>query len=90
MFKVEVRDDLNTAFVDFAVKNNEIDYLKSSVPYRFSLYSDNDHVIPFNVLESFVLKIESKPIFIKGVGHMGNRDNITRLPQIEEIINTIC
>ena len=90
LFKVEGRDDLNTAFVDFAVKNNEIDYLKSSVPYRFSLYSDNDHVIPFNVLESFVSKIESKPIFIKCVGHMGNRDNITRLPQIEEIINTIC
>lgn len=90
LFTVEGRNDLNSAFIDFAVKDNEINYLKNSVPYRFSLYSDNDHVIPFNILENFISKIDSTPVFIKGVGHMGNRDNISRLPQIEEIINKIC
>lgn len=90
LFKVEGRNDLNSAFIDFAIGNSEIDYLKKSVPHRFSLYSDNDHVIPFNILESFISKIDSTPVFIKGVGHMGNRDNISRLPQIEEIINSIC
>lgn len=89
LFKVEGRDDLNSAFIDFAVGNNEINYLKNSVPHRFSLYSDNDHVIPFNVLESFIAKTNSIPVFIKGVGHMGNRDNISRLPQIEDIINEL-
>ena len=44
----------------------------------------------FNILENFISKIDSTPVFIKGVGHMGNRDNISRLPQIEEIINKIC
>lgn len=90
LFTVEGRNDLNSAFIDFAVKDNEINYLKNCVPYRFSLYSDNDHVIPFNILENFISKIDSTPVFIKGVGHMGNRNNISRLPQIEEIINKIC
>ena len=89
LFKVPDRDDLNNAFVDFKVNSNSINYLKETVPYRFSLYSDNDHVIPFDILESFIKQIESTPVFIKGVGHMGNRDKITRLPQIEKIIESI-
>ena len=90
LFKVPERDDLNNAFIDFSVNANQIDYLTKNVPYRFSLYSDNDHVIPFNILESFIKKIHSEPVFIKGVGHMGNRTNVTRLTQIEEIISKCC
>ncbi len=89
LFTVPDRDDLNNAFKDFAVSNNHIQYCKSSIPNRFSLYSDNDHVIPFNILKNFVAKLESIPVFISGVGHMGNRDNISRLPQIEDIINSL-
>ena len=87
LFTVDGRDDLNNAFLDFAVNANEIIYCKENIYNRFSLYSDNDHVIPSNILKSFISKIKSTPVFIKGVGHMGNRDNISRLPQIEEIIN---
>lgn len=86
LFKVPNREDLNAAFIDFAVKETEINYAKENIIHRFSLYSDNDHVIPFDILQSFINKINSTPVFIKGVGHMGNRDNISRLPQIEEII----
>ena len=89
MFTVPDRDDLNNAFKDFAVNNNHIQYCKNSIPNRFSLYSDNDHVIPFNILKNFVTKIESTPVFISGVGHMGNRDNISRLPPIEDIISSL-
>lgn len=86
LFKVPNREDLNNAFIDFAVNNTEISYCNNSIKNKFSLYSDTDHVIPFDILENFVKKIESSPVFIEGVGHMGNRDNISRLPQIEEII----
>ena len=89
LFKVEGREDLNTAFIDFKVPDEAINYLKSHVPNRFSLYSDNDHVIPFNILENFIKRIESKPVFISGVGHMGNRNKITRLPEIEKIIESL-
>lgn len=89
LFEVPDREDLNNAFINFAISNSEINYCKNSVKNRFSLYSDTDHVIPFNVLESFVTKIKSYPVFIKGMGHFGNRDNISDLPQIEEIIKVL-
>lgn len=89
LFRVEEREDLNKAFIDFSINSNHITYCKENIPNRFSLYSDNDHVIPFNILENFIASMESSPVFIKGVGHMGNRDNISRLPQIEEIIENL-
>ena len=55
----------------------------------YSLYSNNDHVIPFSILKNYVKSLNSTPVYIEGVGHMGNRDNITRLPQVEEIISSL-
>ena len=89
LFKVPNRDDLTNAFIDFAVNDNHINYCKQHIQYRYSLYSDNDHVIPFDILQNFVSKMDSVPVFIKGVGHMGNRNNITRLPEIETIIKDL-
>lgn len=89
LFTIDGRDDLNTAFIDFAVNESCIKYLKESVPNRFSLYGDKDHIIPINILESFFKKIDSVPVLIKGIGHMGNKDKIKRLPQIEEILNNM-
>ena len=89
LFTVPEREDLNRAFIDFAVNDSQIDYTKKTIPNKFSLYSDNDHVIPLNILKNFISKMGSSPIFIKGVGHMGNRDNISSLPQIESIINKL-
>ncbi len=89
LFTVPDRQDLTDAFVDFAVTPEIIEYAKSHIQYRYSLYSNNDHVIPFSLLENFVKQLESCPVFIKNVGHMGNRDNISRLPQIEEIIKNL-
>lgn len=89
LFTVPDREDLNTAFVDFAVTKEQIDYCRKHVPERYSLYSDNDHVIPFDILQSFISKIDSTSVFIKGVGHMGNRDNITHLPEIEKIVENL-
>lgn len=86
IFKVNDRPDLTNAFIDFAVSDEHINYCVNNIKYRYSLYSNNDHVIPFDILENFISKMHSTPIFIKNVGHMGNRDNISRLPQIESII----
>lgn len=89
LFTVPDREDLNKAFIDFAVNNEEIDYCKNTIKHKFSFYSDNDHVIPFNILENFIHKLESSAVFIKGMGHFGNRDNISELPQIENIFKQI-
>ena len=71
LFKVPDREDLNKAFVDFEVKQNNIDYCKKHIQYRYSLYSDNDHLIPFDILEDFIDNLESNPIFISGVRTYG-------------------
>ena len=89
LFKIDNREDLNNAFIDFSINDEYIKYLKENVKNRFSLYGDKDHIIPFNILENFPKKIESTPVFIKGIGHMGNRDKVSRLPQIEDIINKL-
>lgn len=89
LFTVPDRADLNKAFIDFQVDIDDINYCKSNIPFRYSLYSDNDHVIPFPILENFIEKLESNPVFIRGVGHMGNRDNIHDIPQITDIIDNV-
>lgn len=87
LFTVPDRDDLTNAFIDFQVPESNIEYFNTHIPVRYSIYSDNDHVIPFDILEDFVKQIKSTPVFISGVGHMGNRDNIHSLPQIVEILD---
>lgn len=63
IFTVKDRQDLNEAFIDFAVNKEQIDYAKNNIKYRYSFYSDNDHVIPFNILEDFVKELQSEPVF---------------------------
>lgn len=89
LFTVPDRPDLNNAFIDFKVFDEEINYCKLNIKKIYSLYSDNDHVIPFEILQDFVEKLNSTPCFIHGVGHMGNRDNISSIPQIVEILNSL-
>lgn len=54
---------------------------------RYSVYSDNDHIVPFNLLKSYCTDIESKPILIKNIGHMGKKSGLETLP---EVIDLIC
>lgn len=89
LFKVPNREDLNKAFVDFQVNKENINYCKKHIQFKYSLYSDNDHVIPFDILEDFIDKLGSNPVFISGVGHMGNRENTKKLPQILDIVDKI-
>ena len=88
-FIVEGREDLNNAFEDFKVKKHHIESIKDTVPIRYSLYGDKDHVIPIDILKNFVEQLESVPVFIEGIGHMGNRDNVKEIPKLAEIIKNV-
>ena len=89
LFRIPDREDLNKAFIDFKVDKNNINYCKANISNRYSLYSDTDRVVPFDVLEDFVKELNSTPVFIPGAGHMGNKENTTMLPQITDIIDKI-
>lgn len=74
LFTVPNREDLNKAFIDFQVNDNNINYCKNNIQNIYSLYSDNDHVIPFDILEDFIHKLESTPVFISGVRTHGKQN----------------
>ena len=89
LFTVPDREDLNNALIEFKVDKNDINYCKANIKQRFSLYSNTDKVVPFNVLEHFVRELNTVPVFIPGAGHMGNKENTTSIPQILDILDNI-
>lgn len=53
---------------------------------RYSVYSDNDHIVPFDLLESYCADIGSESILIKNIGHMGKKSGLETLPEIIDLI----
>ena len=54
---------------------------------KYSIYSDDDHIVRFNLLEKYCRDIESKPILIKSVGHMGKKSGLETLPEVIDLID---
>ena len=54
---------------------------------KYSIYSDDDHIVPFNLLEKYCKDIQSKPILIKSIGHMGKKSGLETLPEVIELID---
>ena len=54
---------------------------------KYSIYSDNDHIVPFNILEKYCKDINSKPILINNIGHMGNKSGLETLPEVIDLID---
>lgn len=85
-YELEGREDLSRAAKDFLINEEEIEYFKNNVLQRFSIYSDNDHIVPFELLERFPKIIDSKSLLIKGLGHMGSKSGVESIPELLEII----
>ena len=85
-FECEGKDVLNSVLKDFLVGEIEIEYFKKIEIEKYSIYSNNDHIVPLNVLKKYPIEINAKPIFIEGIGHMGKKSGITRIDEIIKII----
>ena len=85
-FEHEGRDDLNRAIKEFVATNGEIEKFKELTNYRYAIYSDNDHIVPFDVLENYPKNIDANPIFVKGIGHMGKKSGLETIPEVLDII----
>lgn len=86
-FRIEGNEDLNKVLQKVNITDEEIKQFKSLVNNKYSIYSDNDHVVPFEILEFFYKIIDAKPILIKDVGHMGNHSGIEKLKEVIDIID---
>lgn len=85
-FEVKDREDLNRADKEFLVSKNEIQRFKSMSKKRYCIYSDNDHIVPLEVLEKHPININAIPILIRNIGHMGKKSGLEKIPEVIEII----
>ena len=82
VFYTEGKDILNKVVEKFLVTNQEKQQFISLCKKRYAIYSDNDHVIPFDVLENYPKEIAATPIMISGIGHMGKKSGLEKLPKL--------
>ena len=88
-FYVEGKDVLNKVIEPLTIKNEEKNKIVNLIDEKYSIYSDNDHIVPFKILKEYSLAINSKPIFIPGIGHMGKKSGLETLPQVIEILKKL-
>lgn len=62
---------------------------KKLIPKRYSIFSNNDHIVPQEILKNFAKEIDSKAILIKNIGHMGKKSGLQELPEVIEIIKSV-
>lgn len=85
-FIVEGKDDLNNVIAPLIVNEDEENKCKKLIQNKYSIYSDNDHIVPLEILKQFSYVIDSTPVFIKGIGHMGKKIGLETLPEVVDII----
>jgi Predicted esterase of the alpha/beta hydrolase fold len=86
MFTTEGRKDLDEAVGSLVPSNEEIEKFKNNVKVRYCIYSDSDHIIPFEILRKHADNVNAKHWVIPNIGHMGRKSNLQKLPQVIEII----
>jgi len=86
IFVTEGRDNLNKAVKDMIPSKEEINNFKNSIKNKHCIYSIDDHLIPLEILKKHVENIKGQEHILQGVGHMGNRSKLDKLPEIMKII----
>ncbi len=80
------REDLNKVVAKMQCTRAEINRFKDLSKKRYAIYSDNDHIVPFDILRNFPVAISAAPILIPNIGHMGSKSGLTELPEVIELI----
>ena len=82
----EGKDVLNEKVKLAILTKKEKDDTKRLILKRHSIYSDNDHIVPFDLLEEFCQDIDSEAMLIKNIGHMGKKSGLEELPEVIKMI----
>ena len=85
-FYVEGKDVLNQVIKVLTISDEEKSKNINLIKEKYSIYSDNDHIVPFKILEEYPYVVNSKPVFISGIGHMGKKIGLEELPEVIKII----
>jgi Predicted esterase of the alpha/beta hydrolase fold len=71
---------------DFRPSEKQIDKAIDLIDYRYSIYSNDDHLNSQDKLEYYAKRFKAEKIFIPNIGHLGIDSGIRELPQAIEII----
>ena len=85
-FYHEGKETLNLAVKEFLVTDEEKRDFISLSHKRYAIYSDDDHIVPFNVLSNYPGEIDAEAILIPGIGHMGKRSGMEQFPELLRLI----
>jgi predicted alpha/beta hydrolase family esterase len=83
------RDDLNSVIAPLRLTDEEIAIIPSLIKKSYSIYSDNDHVVPFDILKKYPKLIGAKECLIPGVGHMGSKSGLEEFPKVIELVDNL-
>ena len=86
-FYTEGKDDLNKVISLINISEEEKEKTVKLIKNKYSIYSNNDHVVPIELLKEFAIDINSESIFIENVGHMGKKSGLDKLPKVIDIID---
>ncbi len=82
----EGKDILNEKVKLTILTNKELKDVKNLISEKYSIYSDSDHLVPFELLEQYCKDIDSISIPMKDIGHMGKKSGLEKLPKVVDII----
>lgn len=68
------------------LQNKELNDVKKLIEEKYSIYSDSDHLVPFDLLKQYGKDIDSVSIPMKDIGHMGKKSGLEKLPEVVNII----
>lgn len=85
-FYNEGKEVLNEKVKLTVLTDDELNDAKALIKKRYSIYSDSDHLVPFELLEQYCLEINSEAIPMKDIGHMGKKSGLEELPKVIELI----
>lgn len=84
----EGKDVLNEKVKLTILSDQELNDVKNLINEKYSIYSDSDHLVPFELLEQYCKDIDSVSIPMKDIGHMGKKSGLTELPKVVELIKS--
>ena len=82
----EGKDVLNEKLKLTILNEKEIEDTKRLISSRYSIWGNDDHLVPNDLLRSFSQEIDSVAISMDGIGHMGNKSGLEELPEVIDII----
>ena len=84
-FMVEGKDVLNEKVALIDLNDNELTHARSAIKESFCIFSNDDHIVPYKILQDFSKQINGNGILIENIGHMGHKAGLTELPGVAEL-----